>query len=318
MAIIGVELGADAYRFGLAVASVLLSLVLLWLANRVLAGRGQTFTPEAKAVVLGGLLIYVGQLLPWAAVNSRGGQVTLYGDSFDTQAVVVAAVVIYAAAVLSQIWKAGILRVAFLAVSVAAGVVAGMVAWQFLSSPHAEAASALRAEATGPSAQAISAPADGAQATATGPATRGSDGVSPQYGAYVVLAGGALAAGGSLFSLSYGVARGLRRPAHRGKYQGVARPSDGPLGRRGTSRGPIRLPGTVRAHGSPPLGPVRGPSPSPLPAPVPSGPPREEGAGEIPAPPPMPVAPVGRQALDPKWAADTGGAKRNRAAGRRR
>jgi hypothetical protein len=206
-------------------------------------------------------------------------------------------------------------------VSVAAGVVAGMVAWQFLSSPHAEAASALRAEATGPSAQAISAPADGAQATATGPATRGSDGVSPQYGAYVVLAGGALAAGGSLFSLSYGVARGLRRPAHRGKYQGVARPSDGPLGRRGASRAPIRLPGTVRVQGAPRAGPHQGfatssaPPAGPAPAPSPAPDPEPEAA--IPAPPPMPVAPAVRPPLDTKWAADAAGTKHGRGAGRR-
>ena len=320
MAIIGVELGADAYRFGFAVASVLVSLLLLWLAKRVLAGRGRTFTPEARAVVYGGLLIYVGRLLPWAAVSYRSTHATLYGDSFDTQVVTVLAVAIYAAAVLSQIWNAGIVRVALLVVALGAGGMSGMVAWQFLTSPQDQAIEALQTDGTEAFAEALRVPPDRAQAAAAALAARGSLDVSPQYGAYVLLAGGVLAAGGSLFSLSYGAARALRR--QRGsRFRPVARPSDGPLGRRGASQGPITLPGTVHHHGAR-AAPAQRTFSSPPSVAVPSAPPQAGREGALPAPPPMPVAPAhsgagGGPSLDARWAADAGGRERKRA-GRRR
>jgi hypothetical protein len=320
MAIIGVELGADAYRFAFAVASVLVSLLLLWLAKRVLAGRGRTFTPEARAVVYGALLIYVGRLLPWAAVKVRSADVTLYGDSFDTQMVTVLAVVVYGAAVLSQIWNAGILRVALLAVALGAGAMGGMAAWQFLSSPQDQAIEALRTDGSEAFAEALRVPPDRAQAAAAALARHGSLDVSPQYGVYVVLAGGVLAAGGSLFSLAYGVGRALRRPRGR-RFQGVLRPSDGPLGRRGVTQSPVTLPGTVHHHGARPGAAVHSFSPPPS-AGVPSRPASSPGEATLPAPPPMPVGPgdsgPARPSLDARWAADAGGADRKRAGRRRR
>jgi hypothetical protein len=322
MAILGIDPNVDVYRFGFTVGSIMFGLILFWLANRLLAGRGRSFTLEAKAVVLGAIMVFASRLLPWATVEYGRAHVKLYGDSFNTQSVILLALAIYSAAVLSEIWDAGILRVALLGVSLAAGAAAGLVAWQFLNASHDQSVAAFLDHGIPVFARELRVPLERAQAVAAALSARGSLEVSRQFGAYVLLAGGGLAIGGSLFNLAYGVARVFRqgRSTKTRFPTRPAPPSHGPLGRRGASMGTRSgLPGSSPSPRPRPIGP-RPPAPSQVRAPAPAA--SSPSAAGIPSAPPMPVGSggdVGRSepSLDTRWAAGGDGRTERRRSGRR-
>src|SRR5918911_799336 len=96
----------DVYRFGGIVAVIVGSLVLLWLARKVLAGRGKGLASETKAILVGAFLINGARFAPWASVSFRHAHVLLWGDAFDTQALILLALGVYVSVILSQLWDA--------------------------------------------------------------------------------------------------------------------------------------------------------------------------------------------------------------------